>query len=210
MTIKLPPLPYEENALAPHMSAETLGYHYGKHHKGYVDTLNKLIDNKPEAKRSLEEIILSSEGPIFNNAAQVWNHSFFWQCMKAGGGGPAGGDLAQRIATDFGSFDKFASDFAQAAESQFGSGWAWLVLDKGKLAVTKTADADLPMKHGQEALLTIDVWEHAYYLDHRNLRPRYIKSFLDNLVNWDFAAKNLAASRKQNGRSESVPQPHAS
>jgi Fe-Mn family superoxide dismutase len=194
MSIALPPLPYDKDALAPHMSAETLEYHYGKHHKAYVDNLNKLIDGKPEATKSLEDIILSSEGPLFNNAAQIWNHTFFWNSMKPKGGGKPSGALAQKIDQDFGSFEKFTADFTAAALSQFGSGWAWLVSDKGKLAIAKTANADLPMKHGQTALLTVDVWEHAYYIDYRNLRPKYVETFFASLVNWDFVAANLAGA----------------
>ena len=191
MAFSLPPLPYDKNALAPHMSAETLDYHHGKHHKAYVDNLNKLIEGKPEASKSLEEIIKSSEGPMFNNSAQIWNHTFFWSCMKPGGGGLPTGDLAQAINRDFGSYEKFAEAFTTAATTQFGSGWAWLVQEGGKLSVTKTANADLPMKHGQKALLTLDVWEHAYYIDHRNARPKFIETFLKNLANWEFATENL-------------------
>jgi Fe-Mn family superoxide dismutase len=191
MAFTLPPLPYDKNALAPHMSAETLDYHHGKHHKAYVDNLNKLIEGKPEEKKSLEEIIKSSEGPLFNNAAQIWNHTFFWSSLKPGGGGQPTGDLAQAITRDFGSYEKFAEAFTAAATTQFGSGWAWLVLEGGKLAVTKTANADLPLKHGQKALLTLDVWEHAYYIDHRNARPKFIETFLKSLANWEFAAENL-------------------
>jgi Fe-Mn family superoxide dismutase len=191
MAFTLPPLPYDKNALAPHMSAETLEYHHGKHHKAYVDNLNKLIEGKPEEKKSLEEIIKSSEGPLFNNAAQIWNHTFFWSSLKPGGGGQPTGDLAQAITRDFGSYEKFAEAFTAAATTQFGSGWAWLVLEGGKLAVTKTANADLPLKHGQKALLTLDVWEHAYYIDHRNARPKFIETFLKSLANWDFALENL-------------------
>jgi Fe-Mn family superoxide dismutase len=173
------------------MSAETLDYHHGKHHKAYVDNLNKLIEGKPEEKKSLEEIIKSSEGPLFNNAAQIWNHTFFWSSLKPGGGGQPTGDLAQAITRDFGSYEKFAEAFTAAATTQFGSGWAWLVLEGGKLAVTKTANADLPLKHGQKALLTLDVWEHAYYIDHRNARPKFIETFLKSLANWEFATENL-------------------
>ena len=191
MPFSLPPLPYEKNALAPHISAETLEFHYGKHHQAYVTNLNKLTEGKPEADKSLEDVIMSSEGGVFNNAAQVWNHTFYWNSMKPGGGGAPTGDLLAAINRDFGSFDKFKEEFSNAAATQFGSGWAWLVLEKGKLAVTKTGNADLPMKHGQTALLTIDVWEHAYYVDFRNLRPKYIETFLDHLVNWDFANANL-------------------
>ncbi|WP_163866069.1 superoxide dismutase [Myxococcus eversor] len=192
MAFTLPELPYRKDALAPHISEETLEYHYGKHHQAYVTNLNKLLAGKPEESKSLEEIILSSDGGVFNNAAQVWNHTFYWHCMKPSGGGQPTGDLAAAITRDFGSFDKFKEEFSQAAATQFGSGWAWLVLDKDKLAITKTGNADLPMKHGQKALLTIDVWEHAYYIDFRNQRPKYIETFLTSLVNWDFVAKNLA------------------
>jgi superoxide dismutase, Fe-Mn family len=191
MAISLPPLPYNKDALAPHISAETLEYHHGKHHQAYVTNLNKLLEGKPEANKSLEDIIKSSEGGVFNNAAQIWNHTFYWSSMKPKGGGKPSGDLAQAIDRDFGSFEKFSEEFANAAATQFGSGWAWLVLQNGKLAVTKTANADLPMKHGQKALLTIDVWEHAYYIDFRNQRPKYIETFLKSLANWDFALENL-------------------
>ncbi|MGA2451282.1 MAG: superoxide dismutase [Polyangiaceae bacterium] len=192
MAFSLPPLPYDKNALAPHLSAETLDFHYGKHHQAYVTNLNKLVEGKPEAGKSLEDIIASADGPLFNNAAQVWNHTHFWHSMKPQGGGPPTGDLATAIARDFGSFDKFAEEFTTAATTQFGSGWAWLVVgaDK-KLAVTKTSNADLPLKHGQRPLLTLDVWEHAYYIDFRNARPKYIETFLKHLVNWDFALANL-------------------
>jgi Fe-Mn family superoxide dismutase len=191
MAFSLPPLPYDKNALAPHISAETLEYHHGKHHNAYVVKLNELLAGKPEADKSLEEVILSSEGPVFNNAAQVWNHTFYWSCMKPAGGGKPSGDLAQAIDRDFGSYEKFAEQFTQAGITQFGSGWAWLVSDKGKLSVTKTGNADLPMKHGQKAILTMDVWEHAYYIDFRNARPKYIETFLSSLVNWDFVSENL-------------------
>jgi Fe-Mn family superoxide dismutase len=192
MAFTLPPLPYDKTALAPHISGETLDYHYGKHHQAYVTNLNKLVEGKPEASKSLEEVILSSEGGVFNNAAQIWNHTFYWQSMKPNGGGLPTGDLADAINRDFGSFEKFAEEFTTAATTQFGSGWAWLVLGKDKkLAVTKTPNADLPLKHGQKALLTIDVWEHAYYIDFRNQRPKYIETFLKNLANWDFALANL-------------------
>jgi Fe-Mn family superoxide dismutase len=191
MAFTLPDLPYPKDALAPHLSAETLEYHHDKHHAAYVTNLNKLIEGKPESSKSLEEIILSSEGGVFNNAAQVWNHSFYWSCMKPGGGGAPTGALAAALDRDLGSFDAFKTAIAEAGVTQFGSGWAWLVYDNGKLAVTKTANADLPMKHGQTALLTIDVWEHAYYIDFRNLRPKYIETFLDKLVNWEFVAENL-------------------
>jgi Fe-Mn family superoxide dismutase len=192
MAFELPPLPYAKDALAPHISAETLDYHYGKHHQAYVTNLNKLVEGKPEASKSLEEIIKSSEGGVFNNAAQIWNHTFYWKSLKPNGGGQPTGDLADAIKRDFGSFEKFAEEFTAAATTQFGSGWAWLVLNADKkLAVTKTSNADLPLKHGHKALLTIDVWEHAYYIDFRNARPKYIETYLKSLANWDFAAANL-------------------
>jgi Fe-Mn family superoxide dismutase len=192
MAFTLPPLPYDKNALAPHISAETLDFHHGKHHQAYVTNLNKLLDGKPEASKSLEDIIKSSDGGVFNNAAQIWNHTFYWHSMKPNGGGQPHGELADAIKRDFGSVEKFAEEFSSAAATQFGSGWAWLVLGSDKkLAVTKTPNADLPMKHGQKALLTIDVWEHAYYIDYRNARPKYIETFLKSLVNWDFALENL-------------------
>jgi superoxide dismutase, Fe-Mn family len=192
MAFSLPPLPYDKNALAPHISAETLDFHYGKHHQAYVTNLNKLLEGKPEANKSLEEVILSSDGGVFNNAAQVWNHTFYWSSMKPNGGGQPTGDLAAAITRDFGSFEKFSEAFTNAGTTQFGSGWAWLVLGKDKkLAVTKTPNADLPLKHGEKALLTMDVWEHAYYIDYRNARPKYIETFLKSLANWDFALENL-------------------
>ncbi len=192
MAFSLPPLPYDKGALAPHISAETLDFHYGKHHQAYVTNLNKLLEGKPEASKSLEEIILSSEGGVFNNAAQIWNHTFYWHSMKPNGGGQPTGDLADAIKRDFGSVDEFSKKFSEAATTQFGSGWAWLVLGKDKkLSVTKTGNADLPLKHGEKALLTIDVWEHAYYIDYRNARPKYIETFVKSLVNWDFALENL-------------------
>jgi len=194
MAFTLSELPYSKDALAPHISAETLEFHHGKHHKAYVDKLNELTAGKPEASKSLDEVIMSAEGPMFNNAAQIWNHTFYWSSMKAPnerGGGEPTGDLAAAITRDFGSFDKLKEEFTQAGITQFGSGWAWLVLDGGKLKVTKTPNADLPMKHGQKALLTMDVWEHAYYIDYRNARPKYIETFLTKLANWDFASENL-------------------
>jgi len=199
MAFTLPPLPYAKDALAPHISAETLDFHYGKHHQAYVTNLNKLVEGKPEEKKSLEEIILSSDGGTFNNAAQIWNHTFYWSSMKPHGGGQPTGDLLAAITRDFGSFDKFKEDFTTAATTQFGSGWAWLVLKSGKLSVTKTGNADLPLKHGQKALLTIDVWEHAYYIDYRNARPKYIETFLTSLANWDFALANLSKGWESEG-----------
>ena len=194
MTIKLPELPYAQDALEPHISSNTLSFHYGKHHNAYVTNLNKLIEGGELENLSLEEIILKSDGGVFNNAAQVWNHTFYWESMKPNGGGNPSGELAKKIDEDFGSFDKFKEEFATAGATQFGSGWAWLVLENGKLKVTKTANAETPLTQGQTPLLTMDVWEHAYYLDYQNKRPDYISTFLDKLVNWDFAAKNFAAA----------------
>ncbi|RKG65315.1 superoxide dismutase [Corallococcus sp. CA054B] len=191
MPFTLPELPYKKDALAPHMSQETLEYHHDKHHATYVNKLNELTAGKPEATKSLEDVILGSDGAVFNNAAQVWNHTFFWNCMKPAGGGKPTGDIAAAIDRDFGSYDEFKKQFTEAAITQFGSGWAWLVKDGNKLAIMKTANADLPMKHGKKALLTIDVWEHAYYIDYRNLRPKFIETFLNSLVNWDFVNENL-------------------
>lgn len=198
MTFTLPELPYAQNALEPHISANTLSFHYGKHHQAYVTNLNNMVKDTPLAGKSLEEVIMdsskdASKAGIFNNAAQVWNHTFYWNSMKPNGGGKPTGALAKKIDEDFGSYDKFVEAFKQAGATQFGSGWAWLVLDGGKLKVTKTPNADLPMAHGQKALLTMDVWEHAYYLDFQNRRPDYITTFLDKLVNWEFAEKNFAA-----------------
>jgi Fe-Mn family superoxide dismutase len=196
MAIELPPLPYAQDALEPHISARTLGFHHDKHHAAYVTNVNKLIQDTELVNKSLEEIIQVSAKDadkigIFNNAAQVWNHTFYWQSMKPKGGGQPNGKLKDKIQEDFGSLDTFMNAFKQAATTQFGSGWAWLVLDNGKLKVTKTGNADLPMNHGQKALLTCDVWEHAYYLDYQNRRPDYVDTFVQHLVNWDFVAKNL-------------------
>ncbi len=192
MAFELPALPYPKDALAPYgISEETLDYHYGKHHQTYVNNLNKLVEGTSDADASLEDVILSAEGGLFNNAAQVWNHTFYWSSMKPGGGGAPTGEAADAIAGAFGSFEAFSTKFAEAATTQFGSGWAWLVDDGGSLDVIKTSNADLPMKHSAKALLTIDVWEHAYYIDFRNARPNYISNFLERLVNWDFVAQNL-------------------
>ena len=197
MPFTLPPLPYEKNALEPHISAKTLEFHHGKHHKAYVDKTNELIAGTPYEKKSLEEIIIETaenEGKkvLFNNAAQVWNHTFFWHCLapKNGGGKPSG-DIGKRIEKDFGSYEKFAEEFSEAAKTQFGSGWAWLVLENGKLKVDKSPNAVNPIPKGGVPILTLDVWEHAYYLDYQNRRPDFIKMFLDNLANWQFASENL-------------------
>ena len=199
MPFELPPLPFPKDGLEPHMSTRTLEFHYDKHHRTYVTTLNKLLDGSPLAGQSLEAIIRAtardeSKRAIFNNAAQAWNHTFFWHCLKPRGGGKPSGDLLKRIEQSFGDYDKFKEQFKAAAVGQFGSGWAWLVLDQGKLALAKTADAVNPMVHGQTALLTCDVWEHAYYLDYQNRRADFVGVFLDHLVNWDFAAKNLSSA----------------
>ncbi len=191
MNFELPPLPYGKDALAPHISAETLDFHYGKHHQAYMNNLKAALEGKPEANQSLEEIVKASSGPVFNNAAQVWNHTFYWSSMKPNGGGKPDGELLRMIERDFGSWEKFRDAFAKACVSQFGSGWGWLVLDGDKLAVMQTGNADLPMKHGKKALLTCDVWEHAYYIDYRNARPKYVDTFIDKLVNWGFVTQNL-------------------
>lgn len=200
MAFEQAPLPFASDALESYgMKAETFEYHYGKHHKAYVDNLNKLLDGKAEfAGKSLEEVIQMSAGKadqagIFNNAAQVWNHSFFWSSLKPGGGGAPTGELLAKIESAFGSYNNFKAEFTAAATTQFGSGWAWLVEEAGALKITKTANADNPLTHGQKPLLTLDVWEHAYYIDFRNARPGYIANYLDKLVNWDFVAANLAA-----------------
>jgi Fe-Mn family superoxide dismutase len=193
MAFSLMPLPYALDALEPHLTRENLELHHGKHHQTYVTNLNQFVaDGKAPAGKTLAEIVLASEGPVFNNAAQVWNHDFLWNSMKPRGGGRPAGALAAAIDRDFGSYDAFRKEFTAAALGQFGSGWAWLVIQNGKLAVAKTGNADLPMKHGQKALLTLDVWEHAYYPTYRNLRAKYIEVFLDQLVNWEFAAAHLA------------------
>ena len=198
MAITLPALPFEATALEPHISANTLSFHHGKHHQTYVTNLNNLINETELANASLEEIIVTTAGKadkvgIFNNAAQVWNHTFYWNSMKKGGGGLPTGDIATKINEDFGSFGSFVDAFKNAGLTQFGSGWAWLVLEDGKLKVTKTSNADTPLAHNQKAILTVDVWEHAYYLDYQNKRADYLDIFLRNLVNWDFANANLKA-----------------
>ncbi len=197
MAFELPPLPYPATALQPHMSEQTLDFHHGKHHKTYVDTLNKLVEKTPKASMKLDAVILEAakdpkQTALFNNAAQHWNHSFFWNCLSPKGGGKPSGAVAAAIDQSFGGLDGFKDAFKKAAVGQFGSGWAWLVADKGHLKVIGTANADLPLAHGQKALLTCDVWEHAYYLDYQNRRPDFVQVFLDHLVNWDFATENLS------------------
>jgi len=193
MPFTLPALPYDVAALEPFLTKENLELHHGKHHNAYVVNLNKFVeDGKADGTKSLTDIILSSEGPVFNNAAQIWNHTFYWDSMKPRGGGEPTGKLAEAIARDFGSFARFKEEFTAASVGQFGSGWGWLVVDGGKLKVTKTGNADLPLKYKQTALITCDVWEHAYYPTYKNLRPKYVEVFLASLVNWDFAAANFA------------------
>ena len=185
----LPPLPYAEDALAPVISAETLKLHHGKHHKKYVDTMNQLLEKEDLHASSLEEVVRQAKGKLFNNAAQAWNHDFYWHSLSPKRRRPAGA-LLHRLEKDFGSYDGFAGKFAAAANGQFGSGWAWLVEKDGKLEVVATGDADTPMAQGRKCLLTVDVWEHAYYVDYRNERERYVSAILDRL-NWEFAEKNL-------------------
>jgi Fe-Mn family superoxide dismutase len=193
MAFELPALPYAKDALAPHISAETLEYHYGKHHQTYVTNLNNLVPGTEFEGLSLEEIVKKSSGGIFNNAAQVWNHTFYWNGLKPNGGGEPTGALADAINTTFGSFAKFKEEFAKCAVTTFGSGWAWLVKNAdGSLALVSTSNAGCPLTTGQTPLLTCDVWEHAYYIDYRNARPAYLEAFWA-LVNWDFAAKNFSA-----------------
>jgi len=192
----LPPLPYSEDALEPFISSRTFSFHYGKHHNAYVTNLNNLIKGTEFEGLSLESIIKKAAGStehasIFNNAAQVWNHTFFWHSMKKGGGGKAYSSLLEQIEKDFASFEDFVESFKKQGAAQFGSGWVWLVWDGASLKVTKTSNADLPMAHGQRAILTADVWEHSYYLDYQNKRPDYLSIFVDKLVNWDFAQKNF-------------------
>jgi Fe-Mn family superoxide dismutase len=192
----LPPLPYDQGALEPVISARTIGFHYGKHHKTYVDNLNKLVAGTDLAGCSLEEVVTRTAGKadkvgIFNNAGQVWNHNFYWKSLRPNGGGEPPAALKQRIEASFGSVDACKKELVTAATTQFGSGWAWLVLEGDQLKVTKTGNADLPLVHGLRPLLTIDVWEHAYYLDYQNLRVDHVNAVLDKLIDWGFAADNL-------------------
>jgi Fe-Mn family superoxide dismutase len=196
MAFELPPLPYANDALSPHINAQTLSIHHGKHHQAYVTNLNKLVDGTDLASKSLVDVIKATAGKtdkagVFNNAAQVWNHTFYWNSMKPKGGGKPTGAIQAKIDSDLGGYDKFVEAFSQAGATQFGSGWAWLVLDGGKLKVTKTGNAETPLTTAAVPLLTMDVWEHAYYLDFQNRRPDYIKAFVEHLINWDFANKNL-------------------
>jgi Fe-Mn family superoxide dismutase len=198
----LPKLPYAENALDPVISSRTIGFHYGRHHRGYVDNINRMVQGDALGELSLEELVKATRADPklaghFNNAAQVWNHTFYWNSMKPNGGGQPTGALRAKIDEDLGGYDKFKADFAAVANGQFGSGWGWLVVDdKGKLALVRTANADTPMARGQACLLTIDVWEHAYYLDYQNRRGDYTAAVIDKLLNWDFANEQLAKAKK--------------
>jgi superoxide dismutase, Fe-Mn family len=196
MKFEVAPLPYSKDALEPVMKQETLEYHYEKHHKGYMTKLKSLLEGKPEADKSLEDVIKTSSGAVFNNAAQVWNHTFFWEGMKAGGGGaPTAGDVADLIQRDFGGWDKFKEQWSTSGLGRFGSGYVWLVLDAGKGKLLDTPNAETPITTSATPLLTTDVWEHAYYLDHRNDRGKFLQVFCDKLINWDFVAKNLKAAK---------------
>lgn len=195
MDFTVPPLPYAKDALVPIMSAETLEFHYEKHHKGYMTKLEPLLSGKPEASQSLEEIVKTSSGAVFNNAAQIWNHTFFWNSLKPNGGGaPPAGPVADLI-EKLGGFAKFREDFIAAGNGRFGSGWAWLVLSGGAPKIVSTSNAETPLTTGDIPLLTADVWEHAYYIDHRNNRNAFLESFCDKLINWEFVAKNLSGAR---------------
>ncbi|MDA8961833.1 superoxide dismutase [Fe] [Congregibacter sp.] len=192
MAFELPALPYDQNALEPHISAETLEFHYGKHHKSYVDKLNGMLAGTELESASLEDVIRQSEGGVFNNAAQIWNHSFYWECLSPNGGGEPTGALADAINNTFGSFAAFKEEFSAAATGNFGSGWTWLVQNAdGSVAISNTSNAGCPLTDDVTPLLTVDVWEHAYYIDYRNARPKYLEAFW-NLVNWDFVSSNMA------------------
>lgn len=194
MPYSLKALPYAEDALAPHISKSTLYYHYHKHHQGYVDKLNAALEGDQSGDNSLEELIKHADGTVYNLAAQVWNHDFYWQSMKPQGGGPPPQSVADRLVSEFGSLDKFRELFLDVAKAEFGSGWAWLsVQQDGRLVVESTTDAVNPLSAGNRPVVTLDVWEHAYYLDYQNARPSYIEAFLDHLINWDFVARNLGA-----------------
>lgn len=196
MAFQQPELPYALGALKPFLSEEQMSYHYGKHHAAYFKKLNTLLEGKPEAQLSLEEVIIKSEGPVFNNAGQAWNHTFFWNCMSPGGGGEPQGPLAQAIAAAFGSFQDFRKKFSDTAVNLFGSGWAWLAADQsGKLEILPLGNAGTPLKLGKRAVLTVDVWEHAYYIDYRNERPKFVDGFWSR-VNWEFASRCFANATK--------------
>ena len=193
MAFELPPLPYGQSALEPYVSVDTVSFHYGRHHAGYVANLNRLTAGTQWEGAELDAVALGTEGPVFNNAAQIWNHTFYWRSMSPDGGGSPSGPLGAAIVKAFGSTDEFRRRFADAAVGLFGSGWTWLVADDNGLDIMQTANADLPLLQGRRALLVVDVWEHAYYLDYQNARAAYVEAFLDHLVNWEFAAQNFAA-----------------
>ena len=196
MAYSQPALPYADNALAPHISTETIGFHYGKHHATYIKKYNDMVAGTPFDDQNIEDVIVATANNpektgLFNNGAQAWNHSFYWNSLSPNGGGKPSGEIAGKIDTDFGNYDAFKEELANAAATQFGSGWAWLVLDKGQLKVVKTANAQTPLTSGMIPILTIDVWEHAYYLDFQNRRPDYVAAVIDDLLNWDFASQNF-------------------
>ncbi|MCG8377489.1 MAG: superoxide dismutase [Chlorobiales bacterium] len=196
MAYSQPALPYADNALAPHISTETIGFHYGKHHATYIKKYNDMVAGTPLDDQNIEDVIVATannpeKAGLFNNGAQAWNHSFYWNSLSPNGGGKPSGEIAGKIDTDFGNYDAFKEELANAAATQFGSGWAWLVLDKGQLKVVKTANAQTPLTSGMIPILTIDVWEHAYYLDFQNRRPDYVAAVIDDLLNWDFASQNF-------------------
>jgi Fe-Mn family superoxide dismutase len=192
LEFNLPELPYSNDALDPFISPRTVEVHYGKHHRGYLDKLRKAIEDSPDSKKSLEELIRTTEGGIFNCAAQVWNHTFYWRSMRPGGGGKPAGAVLQKLESAYGSYEDFKQRFAEAANAHFGSGWAWLTVNgQGTLEILSTSDAENPIQRDVVPLLTVDVWEHAYYLDYQNERPRYVESFIDKLINWDFVRENL-------------------
>lgn len=196
MAYSQPALPYADNALAPHISTETIGFHYGKHHATYIKKYNDMVAGTPLDDQNIEDVIVATannpeKAGLFNNGAQAWNHSFYWNSLSPNGGGKPSGEIAGKIDTDFGNYDAFKEELANAAATQFGSGWAWLVLDKGQLKVVKTANAQTPLTSGMIPILTIDVWEHAYYLDFQNRRPDYVSAVIDDLLNWDFASQNF-------------------
>jgi Fe-Mn family superoxide dismutase len=196
MTLTLPALPYAHDALAPHISQETLEFHHGKHHRAYVENVNRMVKDTRLAGLELERLVEVAAGDsslrgVLNNAAQAWNHAFLWRSLRPAGGGPPGAALAERISIDFGSHERLLEQLALAATTQFGSGWAWLVVDQGVLKVVQTSNADTPLLHGQVPLLTIDVWEHAYYIDYRNRRDAYVRAVIDHLLDWDFAGRGL-------------------
>ncbi len=193
MAFELPPLPYPQSALEPYVSAETVSFHYERHHAGYVANLNRLTSGTQWEGAELEKVVLGAEGAIFNNAAQIWNHTFYWHSMSPDGGGAPSGPVRAAIEESFGSTDEFRRRFADAAVGLFGSGWTWLVADNGRLDIVQTSNADLPLLEDRRALLVVDVWEHAYYLDYQNARAAYVEAFLDHLINWEFAAENLAS-----------------